>query len=52
MLISLMNAFILIPVVLSLVGPVPDFEEKKQKRRQSFMARRSQMSEQMALAIE
>lgn len=41
---SMANAFILLPIILSLVGPTPDFKEKKEERRRSFQRNRSSMS--------
>lgn len=44
-LVGMANAFILIPILLSLFGPVHDFEMKKVERARRFLSHMSKMSE-------
>ena len=41
---SMANAFILLPIILSYVGPTPDFLVKKQERKSNFFRRLSTLS--------
>ena len=46
------NGFILLPIILSLVGPTPDPEEKSEERARLFSSRRSTLrAEQIAAMI-
>ena len=45
------NAFIFIPIVLSIIGPTPDYEEKKTIRRDEFLKRQNKMSKSQAEAM-
>lgn len=38
------NAFIFIPMILSFIGPTPDYVEKKKERRENFIARRDSIA--------
>lgn len=44
------NGFVLLPVILSLVGPVPDTDHKVEVRRQSVAVRRSSTRSKLQLA--
>ena len=45
-LVGMANAFILIPIILSFIGPTPNYEEKNENRKKTFEKRRSSMSQQ------
>ena len=40
------NSFILIPIILSFIGPTPNYEDKNENRKKNFDRRRSSMSVQ------
>ena len=48
---STLNAYLLVPTVLSMVGPVPDVERKKDLRRKSFRLRKASLNDAQMLAI-
>ena len=45
-LVGMANAFILVPIILSFIGPTPNYEEKNENRKRTFEKRRSSMSQQ------
>lgn len=46
-----LNAFMLIPVIMSFIGPTPNYVKKAIQRRKSFMKRLSQLSPQQLKAV-
>ena len=45
------NAFIFIPITLSIVGPTPDFQDKKTLRKTEFFSRMGALSRAQAEAM-
>lgn len=49
---SIANTFVLLPVILSLIGPTPDIYYKQEKRKEDFKARRNTLSRSQVVALE
>ena len=45
------NAFILVPIILSLIGPTPDYKDKAEDRKTAFLKRMDTLSKQQVLAM-
>ena len=45
------NAFIFIPIILSILGPTPDFQDKKKLRKNNFLQRMNTLSRAQAEAM-